>query len=131
MGLHFVGGERIQRGSGIGGLLRIASKLFFPIAKVAQKVLQSDTGKQIVGAVKNQAINSSINIANDIAEGKNVKESFKNEFENAKQNSKRKAIDIGADFVNKQILSPKKSKKNINKKGKKNKNKSFKKDIFN
>ncbi len=86
MGMHFVGGERIQRGRGIGGLLRIASKLFSPVAKIAKQVLKSDTGKKIVGAVKNQAINSSINIANDIAEGKNMKESLSNEFENVKQN---------------------------------------------
>ena len=37
MGLNFIGGERIQRGKGIGGLLRAASKLFSPITKLTKK----------------------------------------------------------------------------------------------
>ena len=46
MGLHFVGGERIQRGRGVGGLLKLATKLFLPLAKIAQKALKSKTGKK-------------------------------------------------------------------------------------
>ena len=133
MGLHFIGGERLQRGRGIGGLLKIASKLFFPVAKIAQKVLKSNTGKKIAHAVKDQAINSSINIVKDLVEGKNIKESLTDEFDNVKLNSKRKAIEIGSGFINEQISKqnnpPKRAKKNKNKKNK-NKNKSFKRDIF-
>ena len=70
MGLHFIGGERIQIGRGMGGLLKLATKLFFPVAKIAQKALQSKTGKQIVNAVKDQAVNSSMNIANELIQGK-------------------------------------------------------------
>lgn len=130
MGVYFGGGERLQRGRGIGGLLKIASKLFFPIAKVTQQVLKSNVGKKIVGAVKDQAINSSINIANELIRGKNIKETMTNEFENVKQNSKRKAIAIGAEYINKKISNPKKTKKDENKKVKK-KYKSLKRDIFN
>lgn len=111
MGLYFVGGERIQRGRGIGGLLRMASKLFFPVAKVVKKVLKSDTGRKIVNAVKDQAINSSLNIVNDLSEGKNIKESLSDEFKKAKQNSKRKAVEIGTDFVIDKVSNLKKKRK--------------------
>ena len=99
MGLYFVGGERIQKGRGIGGLLRFASKLFLPISRVAKKAIQSNTGKKIVDAVKEQAIDSSINIASDIAKGKDLKGSFSNEFENVKDKTKRKAVEIGLDYL--------------------------------
>ena len=81
MGPFFHGGERIQRGRGIGGLLRIVSKLFKPLGSLAVKVVKSPAGKRIVNAVKNQAIDSSINVAKDLASGKGVKESLKDEFD--------------------------------------------------
>ena len=81
MGLNFIGGERIQRGRGVGGLLKLATKLFFPVAKMAQKALKSSTGQKIVNAVKDQAINSSMNIANELIEGKNVKDTFSKELQ--------------------------------------------------
>jgi LPS O-antigen subunit length determinant protein (WzzB/FepE family) len=136
MGLYFTGSERIQRGRGIGGILRIASKLFAPLASFTKKALSSKVGEKVVKAVKKQAIDSSINIAKDLAAGKNVKESLKGEFENVKQNSKRKALEMGSDYLESQLKSHsgnKKNKKNIKniKNIKKYKNNSFKrKDIL-
>ena len=63
------------------------------------KALKSQTGKKIINAVKNQAIDSSINVARDLAEGKGFKESLKDEYENAKTNAKRKALDIGSEYL--------------------------------
>jgi len=121
MGLYFTGGERIQRGRGIGGLLKIASKLFAPLASFTKKALTSNVGEKVVKAVKKQAIDSSINIAKDLASGRNVKESLQSEFENAKQNSKRKALEMGADYLESQLKSHSGNKKIKNKKIKKNK----------
>ena len=99
MAPYFHGGERLQRGRGIGGLLRIASKLFRPLGSLTSKALKSQTGKKIMNAVKDQAIDSSINVARDLVEGKNIKESLKDEFENAKSNVKRKAVNIGSEYL--------------------------------
>ena len=126
MGLHFVGGERIQRGRGVGGLLKLATKLFFPVAKIAQKALKSKTGQKIVNAVKDQAVNSSMNIANELIQGKSIKDSFSNELKTVKKKAKRKAVEIGVDLVNNQNKKIKRKKK----KKKKIKSKSFKRDIF-
>ena len=119
MGLYFVGGERLQKGRGIGGLMRFASKLFLPISRVAKKAIQSNTGKKIVDAVKEQAIDSSINIATDIAKGKDLKGSLSNELENVKDKTKRKAVEIGLDFLNEK--SAKNRKKQVQKSSKKTK----------
>ena len=85
MAPFFLGGERIQRGKGIGGILRIASKLFKPLGNLAVKAVKSPTGKKIVNAVKSQAIDSSINVAKDLASGQGIKESLKDEFKNSKE----------------------------------------------
>ena len=111
MGLNFLGGERIQRGRGIGGLLKTVSKLFFPISTLAKKALKSESGKKILNAVKDQAVESTVNVVKDIAGGKNVKESLKEEFQNVKSNAKRRAIDIGIDILKgKQAKRARKSK---------------------
>ena len=99
MGAFFWGGERVQRGKGLGGFIRLASKLFTPLKKVAQKALTSNTGKKVV---KEQAIDSSINLAKDIASGKDLKTSLKDELSNIKGAAKRKAIDIGLDILESQ-----------------------------
>jgi hypothetical protein len=121
MGMYFAGTDRIQRGRGIGGLLKLASKLFTPLASFTKKALTSKVGEKVVKAVKKQAIDSSINIAKDLAAGKNVKESLKSEFENAKQNSKRKALETGSDYLESQLKSHSAKKKKNNKKKKKKK----------
>ena len=128
MGLYFVGGERLQKGKGIGGLMRFASKLFLPISRVAKKAIQSNTGKKIVDAVKEQAIDSSINIATDIAKGKDLKDSLKNELENVKDTTKRKAVEIGLDYLNEK--SAKNRKKQVKSKKSKIKRSGKVKDIF-
>ena len=113
--MFFHGGERIQRGRGIGGLFRIASKLFKPLAGLAVKAVKSPAGKKIVNAVKNQAIDSSINLAKDLAGGKSVRESLKDEFENVKENTKRKVLTLGADYLkdNNSTVPAKRGKKTL------------------
>ena len=113
MGTFFRGGERIQRGKGIGGVLRIASKLFTPLKNIVQKALSSDTGKKVISSVKEQAIDSSINLAKDLASGKNLKRSITDEMENVKANAKRKAIDIGIDLLKAKKKTQSKTKNKI------------------
>ena len=72
----------------MGGLLKLASKLFSPLVRVARKAVQSDTGKKIANAVKEQAINSSMNIAKNVVDGKDLKDSIKDEYENVKKRTK-------------------------------------------
>ena len=105
MGIYFDGGDRLQRGRGVGGLLKLASKLFSPLTRIAKKAIQSNTGKQITNAVKEQAIQSSINVASDIAKGRNIKDSIEDEFENAKTNSKKRAFEIGIDYLKGVLVS--------------------------
>ena len=129
MGLNFLGGERIQRGKGIGGLLRVASKLFAPISVLAKKAIKSDPGKRILNAVKDQALDSSVNVVKDIASGKPIKETLKDEFRNVKKNAKRGAVDIGVDFlVGRQAKQARKSK--ISKNKKKSRKVRERRDIF-
>lgn len=124
MGTFFRGGERIQRGRGIGGVLRMATKLFTPLKNIVQKVLSSDTGKKVISSVKEQAIDSSINLAKDLASGKDLKRSITDEMENVKENAKRKAIDIGIDLLKTKKKTQSKTKSKIVRKRKKQK------DIF-
>ena len=129
MGLYFLGGERIQRGKGIGGLLRIASKLFSPVSTLAKNVLKSDKGRKIINAVKEQAVDSSANIIKDIAVGKDLKDSFKDEFQNVKQNAKRKAVDVGIEILKgERTKKIKEQRQKLNKKKRKRRGK--KSDIF-
>ena len=130
MSFRFSGGERVQRGRGVGGFMKIASRLFYPVVNIAKKALQSKTGRKIVDAVKEQAIDSSINIAKEIASGKNVNQSLKDEFKNVKKNTKRKALEIGVEHIKRsrgQALT-KNRKKNKSNMVRKNRNK--KTDIF-
>ena len=124
MGAFFRGGERIQKGKGIGGWLRLATKLFTPLKNVAQKVLSSKTGKKVISSVKDQAIDSSINLAKDLASGKDLKRSLTDEMENVKNNVKRKAVDIGIDFLKDKKKKHPKTKKKVARRNNKQK------DIF-
>ena len=53
MSLRFKGGERLQRGRGIGGLLRLVKSLFTPLVKSAGKSIVKaatyNTGKAVIG----------------------------------------------------------------------------------
>ena len=124
MGAFFRGGERIQKGAGIGGWLRLATKLLTPLKNVAQRVLSSKTGKKVISSVKNQAIDSSINLAKDLASGKDLKRSITDEMDNVKDNVKRKAVDIGIDFLKEKKKKNSKTKKKVVRRSKKQK------DIF-
>ena len=106
MSLRFKGGDLLQKGRGIGGLLRAASSLFKPFFKTvgntALKVARSNTGKAIGKALKEQAISSAQNIALDTMRGENIKDSLRNEASNV-----RKRV---ADNVENMLNTPKKRK---------------------
>ena len=84
MSLKFVGGERIQRGRGLGGLLRMIKSIFTPVLKsVGKNVVKaatSNTAKSIAKTLGEQAIESGINLATDALRGNSIKESASNEF---------------------------------------------------
>lgn len=69
MSLRFRGGERLQRGRGIGGLLRLLKSVFSPLVKSAGKTIvkaaRSNTGKMIGNALKEQAIDSAVKLGVD------------------------------------------------------------------
>ena len=73
MSLRFRGGERLQRGRGIGGLLRIVKSLFSPLVKSAGKTIvkaaASNTGKKVLSTLKDQAIESGVRLATDALRG--------------------------------------------------------------
>ena len=93
MSLRFKGGERLQRGRGIGGLLRLVKSLFTPLVKSAGKSIvkaaTSNTGKAVLNSIKDQAIDSGIRLASDALRGGDMDESLHNEL----QSVKRKAAD--------------------------------------
>ena len=93
MSLHFKGEERLQRGRGIWGLLRLVKSLFTPLVKSAGKSIvkaaTSNTGKAVMNSIKDQAIDSGIRLASDALRGEDMDESLHNEL----QSVKRKAAD--------------------------------------
>lgn len=94
MSLRFRGGERLQRGRGIGGLLRLFKSVFSPLVKSAGKTIvkaaTSDTGKAVLRNIKDQAIDSAVKLTADAIRGENMGESLQNEI----QEVKRKAADV-------------------------------------
>ena len=87
MSLHFSGGERFQRGRGIGGLLRLAKGLFKPVIESIGKAMRSNTGQAIGNALKDQAINTAKNLATDVLTGNPLKEGVKRKLHNIKKQS--------------------------------------------
>ena len=85
MSLRFIGGERLQRGRGIGGLLHLAKGLFKPILKSAKEAITSNTAKAIGKAVANQMVESGANIATDALMGNDINESVQRELQYARQ----------------------------------------------
>ena len=89
MSLRFRGGDKVQRGRGIGGLLRIASSIFKPLFKTvgsaALKVARSNTGKMVGNALKEQAINSGTNFVVDALRGNDLEDSVHNEVKNMRK----------------------------------------------
>ena len=94
MSLRFRGGERLQRGRGIGGLLRLVKSLFTPLVKTAGKSIvkaaTSTTGKQVLNSIKDQAIESGVRLATDALRGEDMGVSLENE----RQQVKRKVADV-------------------------------------
>ena len=94
MSLRFRGGERLQRGRGIGGLLRLFKSVFSPLVKSAGKTIvkaaASDTGKAVLRNIKDQAIDSAVKLTADALRGEDMDVSVQNEM----QQVKRKAADV-------------------------------------
>jgi hypothetical protein len=94
MSLRFRGGERLQRGRGIGGLLRLIKSVFSPLLKSAGKTIvkaaTSDTGKAVLRNIKDQAIDSAVKLGVDAIRGEDMDVSLQNEM----QHVKRKAADV-------------------------------------
>ena len=71
--------EILQRGRGIGGLLRLVKSIFSPIVrslgKTAVKAVTSKVGKKVVKVMKDQAISSGLNMMTDVVKGKSLKKS--------------------------------------------------------
>ena len=90
MAIKFRGGERIQRGKGIGGILRAVAGFFKPILRSAGstlvKAVKSDTGRAIGNVLKDQAINSGVNLTVEALRGNDLKESIANEVGAARGN---------------------------------------------
>ena len=87
MSLRFRGGERLQRGRGIGGLLLSAKGLLKPVVKSAKEAITSNTAKAIGKAVANQMVESGANIATDALMGNDINESMHRELQNTRQNA--------------------------------------------
>ena len=87
MTLRFTGGEHLQRGRGLGGLLRLAKSVFSPIARTVVKAAKSNTGKSILNALKQQAIESTVNLATDALRGNDMSESFQGEINSIRENA--------------------------------------------
>ena len=85
MSLRFRGGERLQRGRGIGGLLCLVKSVFSPLVKTVAKAAKSNTGKALGNVLKEQAISSAINLTVDVIQGNNLKESLKNELKSGRE----------------------------------------------
>ena len=87
MSIRFRGGERIQRGRGIGGLLRLAKGIFKPLATSVKTALTSNAAKTAGKAIANQLVESGANIATDALMGNNVNDTLKREMEAGRQNA--------------------------------------------
>ena len=89
MSLRFRGGERIQRGRGIGGILRFLKSLFTPVLSklggTVVKAAQSKAGKVAMNTLKEQAIDSGVNLTIDALRGRDMKESWENQVGNARK----------------------------------------------
>ena len=89
MSLRFSGGQQLQRGRGIGGLLRLMKSVFAPIVKNVSRgvatAARSEGGKKLLNVLKEQAVSSTMNLAADTLRGSNVKDSFENEIKALKK----------------------------------------------
>ena len=90
MSLRFVGGGHLQRGRGIGGLLRLMKSVFSPVVKtVGKKVasaIKSSSGRKILNVLKDQAIDSSMTLASNALKGNDMNTSIQDELNSVKSN---------------------------------------------
>ena len=87
MSLRFRGGDRFQRGRGIGGLFRIAKGLFKPLMGTIGRALKSNTGRAIGRALKDQAISTGTNLLADVVAGNDMKQGLNREVQDIRQNA--------------------------------------------
>ena len=89
MSLRFRGGGKLQRGRGIGGLLRLAKNVFSPIVKsIGKTAIQAATskaGQKAIGAIKDQAVNSALNMVSDAISGNSLSKSAKAQYRVGKE----------------------------------------------
>lgn len=135
MALRFSNHERIQRGRGIGGLLRIAKSFFKPIIDTVGRAVGSSTGKRVINSVKKQALESGSHVLGDLLEGNNLSDSLSSEANLVKNKIKRVAGNTLTDFEEgnnkkrkKKSTSP--NKKKAKKKKKKTVQKRYRESIF-
>ena len=91
--IRFKGGELLQHGRGIGGLLRLVKSVFKPLVRTAGRTIvkaaKSDVGKQVLKNLKDQAIESGVHLTSAAMRGDDMEEALNNEL----QTVKRKAAD--------------------------------------
>ena len=111
MALKFKGGERLQRGRGIGGLLRLAKGLFSPIVKTVKRAITSNAAKATGKAIAKQLVESGANIASDALAGNDVNESFQRQLQAGKQNAAIGIQNLKKSLQQKRTKQPPKKKK--------------------
>ena len=112
MSLRFRGGELLQRGRGIGGMLRrLFNSLFSPILKTAGKSITkaatSNTAKPVGKAVKDQLLESGMRVGVDVLRGENLKDSVKKEAKHVKRKAADKVDEFASDIIKKRKKQPK------------------------
>ena len=74
--VRFKGGELLQHGRGIGGLLRLVKSVFKPLVRTAGKTIvkaaKSDVGKQVLKNLKDQAIESGVHLTSAAMRGDDI-----------------------------------------------------------
>ena len=82
-------GPRIQRGRGLGSILRGLFKSFAPVAKLGmsygKKLISSPLAQKLGSTALDAAKKSAANIAADVIAGNNLKESAQRELQDAKE----------------------------------------------
>ena len=90
MSLKFRGGELYQRGRGIGGFFRAIGNAFKPLIRTAGSTIvraaNSQSGRVLGKALKEQALTSVANLSADVLRGNDLGESFNNELASGRKN---------------------------------------------
>ena len=81
--VRFRRGERLQRGCGIVGLLRLVKSVLSPLVKsleqTALNVDRSNKSQKPIASIQEQALSSAANMTADVIRGNELNESFKKE----------------------------------------------------